>query len=530
MQGKWSLALAPTLMGLFFFLAGLAFIPLAGLQNDELYFSGPIFYPETAFYRITVGSVHVPLMVISYTGALKTWLYAGLFQILEPNVWSVRVPVLLLGVMTIWLTWVWTRRMAGTVAALIATALLASDTIFLLTDLFDWGPVALQHVLLLGGLVALQRWVATESRKALGLGFFLWGLGLWDKALLTWPLIGLAVACLVVYPRELFQRIRVRAAVIAIPAFLLGALPLIVYNLERGGETATANAKLTLSELPAKMAALRQSTNGSSMFEFLIHADSPSERRAPRNALERAAVRIAAFSHPRRTNFMWHAWIAGLLCLVALWRTALRRPLLFLLVATAVAWFQMAITRGAGQAAHHVILLWPFPSVFLGIAFSGVAHRFRRIGMTLVVACVAFLVAGNVLTTVAYFSQFALHGATVAWTDAIYPLSDSLDEKKQAWIGLVDWGYLNPLALLHNGRLRLFVVNPDLEPAALETILRSRDYLFIQHTADKQLFPGINERFRAVAERQGYSQRLERTVADSHGRPVFEVFRFYRSH
>ena len=224
------------------------------------------------------------------------------------------------------------------------------------------------------------------------------------------------------------------------------------------------------------------------------------------------------------------AWIAGFLCFLALWRTPLWRPLLFLLIATAVTWLQMALSKGAGQAAHHVILLWPLPAVFLGIAFAGIAQRITRIRWPAVAAWIAFLVAGNILTTVEYFSQFTLRGGTVAWSDAIYTLSDSLNEKRQGWIGLVDWGYLHPLAMLHNGRLRLFMVNPDVDPAALEGILRSRDYLFIQHTEDKQLFPGINDRLRKAAERHGYTERLERTITDSHGRPVFELFRFHRTH
>ena len=75
------LPLVPLLMCLYYLLAGLVVLPRPGLQNDELFFSGPIFNSENAFYSISMGSVRIPLMVISYTGALKTWLYAGLFQL-----------------------------------------------------------------------------------------------------------------------------------------------------------------------------------------------------------------------------------------------------------------------------------------------------------------------------------------------------------------------------------------------------------------------------------------------------------------
>src|SRR5215469_10226342 len=122
--------LAPVLSILIFGLAGLALIPYPGLQNDEVFFTRPLYVPGGSFYQIEVGAWKIPLMVMSYTGALKTWIYAGLFQIFEPSEWSVRVPMLIAGMATIWLTWLWTRRIAGDWAAAITAALLATDAIF----------------------------------------------------------------------------------------------------------------------------------------------------------------------------------------------------------------------------------------------------------------------------------------------------------------------------------------------------------------------------------------------------------------
>lgn len=520
--------LVPAIAGLFYFIAALIFIPYPGLQNDELFFSGPIYYPETTFYQIVLGSTKIPLMVMSYSGALKTWLYMLLFKVFEPGVWSVRVPVALMGVGTIWLTWVWVRRIAGTRAAIIATALLATDTLFLLTDIFDWGPVAIQHLLLMAGLVAIQRWVATSSKKLLALGFFLWGLGIWDKALLIWPLIGLGVACILIYPGPTFRRIRIPAALIGLAAFSLGMSPLIVYNIETHGETAAANANLTSDDIPTKIEILRRTINGSSLFGYIVGNDSVANQRAPQTVIERIAVTIFERLGPRRTNWMMPACIAGLLCLLPLWRTPARRILLFLLIATIVTWLQMALTRGAGLAPHHVILLWPFPLVFLGIALARIADRLPRFGPLLVATVVAVLAAGNILTTNDYLRELAVNGGIGGWTDAIFPLSDSLADTSE-WVGLVDWGYLTPLEILHQGQLHLFVVDPDANAPDIRHMVNSSEILYIQHTDDKQLLPDINGRFLRAAQSQGYSERVERTISDSNGRPVFELFRFERS-
>src|SRR5205814_5232527 len=95
---------------------------------------------------------------------------------------------------------------AGPSAAGAACGLLAADTLFLLTTCFDWGPVALQHLLLISALLSLVRFHQEGQRRFLAAGFFLLGLGMWDKALFAWVLNGVALATLAVYPKELWKR------------------------------------------------------------------------------------------------------------------------------------------------------------------------------------------------------------------------------------------------------------------------------------------------------------------------------------
>ncbi len=88
----------------------------------------------------------IPLVLGSAISArLKTWLYAVVFAGFPPSRWSVRLPMVIAGVTTIWLTWVWTRRVAGARAAAFAVALLATDSRSFHSDVntFDWGPVGI---------------------------------------------------------------------------------------------------------------------------------------------------------------------------------------------------------------------------------------------------------------------------------------------------------------------------------------------------------------------------------------------------
>ncbi|HVW84726.1 MAG TPA: glycosyltransferase family 39 protein [Bryobacteraceae bacterium] len=526
--------LAPAMSVLLFFITGLALIPYPGLQNDELFFSGPIYAPDSAFFSLKAGAVKIPLMVMSYSGALKTWLYAGLFEVFEANKWSVRIPALLMGMGTIWLTWRWVERIAGRRAAIVTVVLLSTDTIFLMTNTFDWGPVALQHLLLLGGLVAIQGWLGNGNRGLLALGFFLWGLGTWDKALLAWPLIGLATATACVYPREALARFRPRNVAVAALAFLLGAAPLVGYNIKRHGETAKANARFTTEDFRNKVAALRITVDGSTLFDYMVYGNGAPGRRAPQTWIGRASAAIYGVVGEHRKNWMVPAYVAAFAGFVLF--LARSRMLWFLLIATAVAWLQMALTKGTGGASHHVILLWPFPVVFLGIVLARLSERLpvkipaigRDAGVLLLSVVVAFLAVENLLTTNEYLEEFTANGGAGGWTDAIYPLADSVDAKPASWIGMVDWGILNGLRLLHEGELPLFVVEPDADAAGIRRQIDDPKRLFIQHTDDKQIFPGINERFRNAALREGFAERVVKTVPDRNGRPVFEIISFER--
>jgi hypothetical protein len=48
--------------------------------------------------------------------------------------------------------------------------------------------------------------------------------------------------------------------------------------------------------------------------------------------------------------------------------------------------------------------------------------------------------------------------------------------------------------------------------------------VFIQHVADKQIFPGVNDRFRAIALQDGFEEQVRQVIPDRNGHPVFELF------
>ncbi len=524
--------LPPALSALVFALLSLAILPYPGLQDDEVIFTAPIYQPTGTLFSVKAFGTHIPLMIIGYLGTLKTWLYAAILTFIPPSRWSVRLPMVMVGMITICLTWQWTRRVAGLRAAAFTVALLATHSIFILTNTFDWGPVALQHLLLMGGLLAIQCWLESDAKWQLALGFFLWGLGLWDKALLIWPLIGLAAATLCVYPRQLRAHLRRVPPALALAALLLGALPLVSYNVARRGDTAAANTRLTFREIPRKLLELQNTLDGSVLLDAMV-ATTPGPLAQPADRLpERASISLRNITGSWPSNWMLAATVLAL-AILALPGTSAHRPLLaFLLIVIAVTWLQMASNAGTGGGAHHVILLWPFPSVFVGIALAAAAEGKPRWMPRASLGVLTALVCVNLLNTNDYVANLALNGAVGGWTDAFYRLAGAVAPYRSRPIGIVDWGYLNGLRMMYDGDLNAtvmsdYLLNPhssDEDRSQFTKRLNAPDAIFIRHTDENEIFKGVNEKMRTQESSLGLTEKVERVVHDNEGRQIFEIF------
>jgi Dolichyl-phosphate-mannose-protein mannosyltransferase len=521
-----------------FLMAGCVLLPYAGIQNDEALVAGPIFGPVARDFRIRIFHRDIPLMAMDYVGALKSWLYWPIFRLTQPSPTSLRLPVLLIGALTIWLFYRLLEKIAGPRAAVTGCLLLATDTTFLLTTEFDWGPVAIQHLMLVAACLFLFEFERTGSSKFLAAGFLALGLGLWDKALFAWLLGGLSAAAAVVFPREVFARLTAKNLGVALAGFLLGVWPLAVFNARHQWRTIGNHASFSAQDLAGKSEVLQATLNGSGLFGYMVN-ESPSQLvKQPQTWLEQGSTRVADSAGQPHRNFLLPAL---LLSLAAGLLGGSRRAILFALVFMAATWILMALTRNAGGSVHHAVLLWPFPQLVVAIACAGLSRKWARWGRAACALAIAVLCATNLLVTNQYLAQFIRNGPTVTWTDAIYPLSDSL--RKEPADGFVigdvfvmDWGIFNPLLLLHQGLIRIHVgfdapMNPTpgaQERRMIDGMLSSTRAVFVAHTPGNEFFPAANRRFLMEAASRGYRKQLLHTVADRHGREVFEVYRFVR--
>jgi hypothetical protein len=505
----------------FFVFLEFVLIPYAGLQADEVLFAQPLYGLINVTVALSVFHHLVPLMAMSYIGALKSFIYWPLSWIFSFSVYFVRLPMVLVGAATVLVFYKWAGTFAGPRSALLAAVLLATDPTFLLTDTFDWGPVALQHLLVVSGCLLI-------ARGRLSWGAFLFGLALWNKAIFLWTLTGLVLASLVVCQAAVRavladRRQCGRAAL----AFVLGALPLLVFNVKQPNSTLGDNAHFSFENFPVKYAVLSSAVNGSGLFGYLVALESEENPKEPSSPQGRAASWISQHSGRRERNLMFEAILLAA-AMALLWRRHPgRRAARFAIVCSGVTFLAMAVTRNAGAGIHHSVLLWPMPQLLVGASFGALPWRWLRVGV------VALLAGSNLLVVNQYIVQFERNGTVGSFTDAMNPLAESLAGSTDT-IHIIDWGIFEPVDFLQQGKLHLrqsylFLIQATPDPGQrreIDAMLADPHALFVGHVPSREAFHGVNEHLETVAREEGYEKEPVRIVADRNGRAVFQVFRF----
>ena len=286
-----------------------------------------------------------------------------------------------------------------------------------------------------------------------------------------------------------------------------------------------SNFRLDTMSFPRKWNQVRIAMEGDALFSYMVAEEYTANPKPPATIPARISVWIREHLGEHRETGFYYIFFAALLAAPWWWRSRAAR---FSLIFLPVTWLEMAVTQDAGASAHHVVLLWPFPILFVSVALASLPRR------SIAIAIGIAMVAMNLLVDNQYITQFARNGPTGPFTDAIFPLSSSLPNDP---IYVIDWGIYDSVNLLHRGRLNLQYTGGLLLPDSADeaerheiaNMLAEPASVFVTHVPEQEVFAKVGAHLEQEAQALGYRKELLRTVADSNGRPVFEVFRFVRS-
>lgn len=527
-----------------FLLFGSAWIHLPGPQQDELAYV-PVLLPALRShveFALQVRDQAFPLMIMSYAGALKGWLLWLWFLVIPRGVPGYRAFGIAIGVVTVWLVFRFVRLYYGRPIALLTTALVATDPSFLHTIRLDWGPVALMHVFKMGGLCLLARWLSDGSSwGSLTFGLFLFGLGLWDKATFVWILAGLGATVVLLFPRETMKRLRDHPAAlpVGVLALLLGASPLLYYNLNRQGETWRQRGRLELRW--SKLHEAESTFRGNFVPELTGEHQLDSSPPAHDIVFPRLADCMYRLGIARRTVQLPLLALALLILPLNLWIGGgdWARRLLFPLLASILIYACMFFSFGGGGSVNHVIMLQPFPLLFLATSLWIAAERWPRLTLraaAVLIAGVAIVV--NLSFNARHLAIYTRTGGTRGFTDAVYRLVPFLARSPGSGLYALDWGLSNPVMFLGEPwNLRVddyfFAILEPRDPGhsqwieGLRELMRDPNNIFLLHSPQRSFYSGPARDFFKLA-RTGIEMRRIASFQERSGEVAYEVYQHAR--
>jgi hypothetical protein len=404
-----------------------------GLYYDEVLFVEG-WQPRPHFAWVVDG---VPIMSLSYLGALKSWLYWPLQDRLSAGL--VRLPTVLLAIVSLWLTAAVAARLAGTAAAIAVACLLAVDPALLFVHRLDWGPVAIAMLLRMASLALLLRWRSSGGGWCVVVAAFLIGVGLYDKVIFAWYVMALALAVLTTWrqwPRPRFGLLAGAAV-----ATLIGAAPLVAYNLQFPLTTFHDNAILTtrplLRQIVERGTLIVHTLSGADVY-FFVNGQRLTKP-LPCPGLTPAVARIVCGRFALDGGWLPWATVAALVAVGAsrALRTAFATRFVAVLLAGIIA---VILPLAQATGAHHVAMMLPFPQLLLAVV-AAEAWRQRLRWRPAAVLAVVVVVGTSLAVSARTVASFAGLCGRGAWSPATYRLAAFAAANAQHRLLLGDWGF-----------------------------------------------------------------------------------------
>lgn len=465
----------------FYVLISIVKIQHPGVNNDQLMFvNAATFNPDNQFlWKSWQG---IPTMIFPYIGALKSYLYMPIFYLFGVNIWSIRLPQIIL-ISASWfilykaLTLAFNKKLA-----IIAILILALDPSIIIYSKIDQGPTVLEFSLKILAVYFLYLFLSTKKSIYYFSIFPVLALGIFNKLNFIWFVNAFMVGFVIFYWRIFYNHFKkvdrlFPFLIIGIPSFFLVKLFLKI-SREVSLSYKDFTDPVALSNISKNLSIfyhnLTKIISGNSFFS-VIYGYNPTPGGIYFSGLILSVL------------------VIGIYYLITEHKEPLRSSYFFLFLVL-VAGIQILLTKQA-ISAWHVLAIYPFFTVILAMAIL----QYRKyIALGLIAAIVFYQVLVNIL----YLNQYGKPTKSVAYTSKIYDLIGFAKQRKETFICL-DVDICNQLLAFNQvkGKYQepFFFLDP---PTYNDSFIKLSNnfknpeaYLYVGHSETNSHFPKFREDF-----------------------------------
>jgi len=469
---------------------------------------------------VSVGGHPFPLYVQAYLGALKCWLTIPSFSVFGPNLAVLRWTSLGWSCVALLLFMLWTRRLLGVGAAVVAGAMLASDPTYFFVGLLDWGAVVPSFLCRFASLGLAALWWERQRPQYLFAAAVFAGLGLFNKIDFVIFLGGVGLAGICCCARPLMARLSAHPAtlVLAAAGFVLAASPMLIKVPEILDYAMSGSGPAAPGEMKEKLNTMLAMYDGSyfyrmmevgGLFEKMYQAPSPVWTPSG------VAVGLAAVFLALRAARPFPPGSS-------------RRMAAFLLLAAGLTTLGVLLLPEATRL-HHAVLVYPMPQLVLVAALRLVwrssaqpSSVLRHARWLLSVGFVAPLL-WQLLAIDKTQRLIRETGGRGRWSNSLDALCREVSSRTDLNIVSLDWGFNEQLLLL-TGAPELAEPFWTFGQSLPDNLPKPVNSIFLVHPPEYSLFPyGVE--FLNLARQVGTNADIH-PYHDLQNHVVFYTIRF----
>ena len=395
---------------------------------------------------VMLGNRPFPLFVQTYLGALKCWMLVPAFYVFGSTFAVLRASNVFWELVALLFLMLGARRWLGLPAAIGAGLFLSFDPTFFFISTLDWGAAVPSFVCRCACFLFAVRWAQLhKTTDAFLLGLFA-GLGFFNKADFAVFLIGIVVATLLCYWRQILAAIREYSFGVGLAAlgFGIGAAPMILKIPRMVALSVSGPHPNSAGQSGVKLRTILSMYDGSHFYR-LMNVGGVFERMYDGATTVRAPLGIALAASV--TSYF----------VLAYGRKSVRsRPILFLIVAAALITLGIFLLPDAIRI-HHATLVYPLPHLILAatIMLFWKARVFSAKINSAIVAVIALVVVDLIATefyaTVSTERLIRETGGRGRWSESFNSFCSENRDRSGLKIVSLDWGFNEQLAFLTDG-------------------------------------------------------------------------------
>lgn len=513
------------LASLLFILSAILFIERPGIQYDEILFSNAALggLDETFIKKEIKG---VPVLLMPYIGALKSYLYYPIFAIFGVNALSIRLPMILL--MAIGIQFVFSIfKNLNPRLAVWATLLFALQPSIVMFTRTDVGPSAIETFLKLAVLSLLASAYSARTLKHLPLISVLCLLGAYNKLNYIWftnavfgafSIILVGRVLLVYIKNKKIELDSTKGFLLAVAAYL----PSFIYfiTIEKSyGVNSTFSFSAILDSVPKKIYQFQNIITGMSY---------------PRYAL---GVNVSFWQRPIALMQIAIA-AAGLIAFFPKYRNLkpYRAPFLFIALCGALTVAQVILTKEATNP-WHALAIEPFFTLSSALSVwilykASRSHYSRSYTQFLAKGLAGIIVLYSLIALMLNIKAVKSSDGTTIWSTAIYELIEYTATTDGTFFS-GDWGFHTQLLAFNQNPDKFKNLLPVMNYGSIEERIRYFDDMarqnhgstyIIFHPEPKSIFPKIKTDLCELALNRDRELTLDRTFQDSKGTVRYEIY------